>query len=311
MRARLLLCLATPPSQHPRDAAFHQWCSDVGIDCPGGELRTTPDSVAGRGVFSTRPLSEDDEIISIPLYAACTQDNAREYFPTLEQRLKKYRRRPGLLRRIWNRLLRRRSNEERPDSHWQAELVAYTLQSLEVDHPWSTWIEQWQREDPMQSLVDDMRWRDDESVISDATSDFHAMAPSVPELKIGAAMGIRLQELDEYTSRYEGRVPTSEKMYTTLISRAVGLAENVTAILPMHDMINHSAEPNVGLAFAEDETFKIVALGDIKEGEELFLRYMDVRDAEGQWDEDKAAWLLVQWGIPSSPSDFGQETEVQ
>lgn len=162
----------------------------------------------------------------------------------------------------------------------------------------------------MQTLVDESAWRDDDddvdgAIVAAAVSDFRKMAPDVPDFKIGAAVGIRLHELDDYSRKYRGvdGMPTSESMYTTLISRAVGLSDDVTAVLPMHDMINHSLDPNVGMAFSEDGTFEIVALRDIPAGEELFFRYKNVEDEEGDWDSDKAAWLLVQWGIPSSPLD--------
>lgn len=314
MKGFLLFCLATSSSTNNLDAEFNTWCSDIGISCPRVEVRTTPESVASRGVFTTDDVSEGDELISIPLYVALTQDNARRYFPTLAQKLEECRggaqKQPGRIKRIWNRILRRRPARDEPisdDDYWQSELTAYAMQALEVNHPWSTWISQWQRDDPLQSLVDKSTWRmeDDESTQT-AVSDFHSMAPDIPEYKIHAAVGIRLQELDEYNERYSSKdgVLMSESMYTTLISRAIGLSETVTAILPMHDMINHSDEPNVAMEFGveEDEApaLKMVATRDMPKGCELFNSYYGVTDDEGVWDEDKAAWLLAQWGIPSS-----------
>ena len=47
------------------------------------------------------------------------------------------------------------------------------------------------------------------------------------------------------------------------------------------------------MAFAEDESFKPIALEDIPKDTELFLPYKVVMDDEGNWDEDKATWLLA------------------
>ena len=323
MRATSLLLFAysSITNNNNNDATFMQWCSDIGIKCPGAELRTTSKSVAGRGVFSTQDLSTGDEIISIPYYAALTQENAAEYFPTLaselEQIVMQHNRRSSskasYLKRIWNKLRRRKSvhREEsetnNDDKRWKEELTAYALTALENNHAWSPWIDQWKRDDPLQTLVDntniDDMWSDDEAGFKTSVSDFHEMAPAIPEYKIGGALWIRLQQLVEYLNLYQNRVPTSGSLYMTLISRAIGLSENVTAVLPMHDMINHSPSPNVGLVLAEDETIKIVAIKDIPKDEELFMTYFDVIDEEGEWDEDKATWLLCQWGIPSSPVD--------
>mmetsp|Transcript_17716 Transcript_17716/g.42688 ORF Transcript_17716/g.42688 Transcript_17716/m.42688 type:complete len:330 (+) Transcript_17716:128-1117(+) len=314
MKGLLFFSFATSIPNN-NDALFNAWCSDVGIECPGAEVRTTPDSVAGRGVFCTKDLSCGDEVISIPYYAALTQENGAGYFPSLARELSSARiQKSGqrsLLKRIWNRIFRGRSTQREEllaaDAFWQAELTAYALAARQGDHPWSTWISQWKREDPFQDLVDASVWRHDVDAIEKAALDFQKMAPDISEHRVGAAIGIRLQELDEYSERYEKeKAPTSESMYATLISRAVGLSDNVTAILPMHDMINHSPDPNVALYFGEDGAFKLIATEDIPKDTEIFLTYMDIVDCEGKWDEDKATWLLVQWGIPSSPLKYSQ-----
>jgi len=296
------------------DATFMQWCSDVGITCTGVELQTTSKSVADRGVFTTQDVSIGDTVISIPYYAALTEENAAVYCPALARELfdiqkgviKKEKKR-SKLKRIWNKIRsKREENELQPaGGHWQAALTAYALKSLEVDHAWSPWIQQWARDDPTQTLVDGSSWRDDDEVIKKAVLDFHKMAPDIPEFKIAAAVGIRLQQIDDYSDQYN-RIPTDPSLYSTVLSRAVGLSDNVTAVLPMHDMINHSFEPNIGLTFADDGCIKLFATKDIPKDQELFLKYMDVLDEEGEWDEDKAAWLLVQWGIPCSRSDIEQ-----
>lgn len=306
---------STSSAVQNKDTIFNAWCSDVGIVCSGAEVRTTPESVAGRGVFTTKAINSGEEIISIPYHSALMQSTAGRYFPTLEQKLMKCRtssskQKLSLAKRISNRIRRRRrqsiDQEEKfaADDFWQAELTAYAKAALEIDHPLSPWIAQWTRDDPMQNLADNCSTgRYDDEAINSAVCDFQEMAPKISKYKLNAAVGIRLNELEEYSQRYESKVPTSNSLYTTLISRAVGISDSVTAVLPMHDMINHSCNPNVGVAFGEDGTFKIVALQDIPKDKELFISYRDIRDDAKNWDEDKAAWLLVQWGIPSSPSE--------
>lgn len=286
-------------------------------------------SVAGRGVFSTKDLVAGEEILRIPYHAALTQGNGALNFPTLANELldirKKNTQKPrgSYLRRLWNRIRRRQSTVAKEtnagndaEEHWKEELTAYALEALEQDHPWATWIEQWQRSDPMQTLVDQGTWTRDNLVYTDfypngiaesihtAVSDFQKMAPDIPEYKIGAAVGIRLEIVDDYLSQYSNKVRTSASLYTLAISRAVGLTKHVTAIIPMHDMINHSTQSNVEMMYNEDdEVFSLIASEDIPRETELFIRYMDVTDEEGNWDEGKATWLLAQWGIPSSPME--------
>ena len=227
MRASSLLLFASSiTNNNNNDATFMQWCSDIGIKCSGAELRTTSKSVAGRGVFSTQDLSTGDEIISIPYYAALTQENAAEYFPTLASELRqiamqhnqKSSAKANYLKRIWNKIRRRKSahqeeSEKNNDKRWKEELTAYTLMALENNHPWSPWIDQWKRDDPLQTLVDNTKidgmWSDDEAGFKTLVSDFHKMSPAIPEYKIGGALWIRLQQLVEYLDRYQNRVPTS------------------------------------------------------------------------------------------------------
>jgi hypothetical protein len=311
MKANLLLFASSNLSHCDKDAIFNAWCSEIGISCPGAEVRSSSESVAGRGVFSTKDLSIGEEVISVPHYAALTQYNCATYFPDLSRKLSsahgKRNAKRSYLKRIWHRIRRRPTLEKSSDDEiWPAELTAYALEALEKEHPWSTWISQWKRDDPFQNLVDTSSWRNDDDAIHVAVSDFHKMAPAIPECKISVAVGIRLHELEEYSSKYSNKVPTSESLYCTLLSRAVGLSDYVAAVLPMHDMINHSSNPNLGLAFAEDETFKLIALENIPKDSELFLSYKDVIGDGGKWDEDKASWLLVHWGIPSSPSETSQ-----
>jgi hypothetical protein len=330
MKANLLLFASSAfgrsgdgSSINDNDAIFNTWCKDVGIVSPGAEVRTTPLSVAGRGVFSTKDLVQGEEVISIPHHTVMTQYNCEKYFPTLASKLSsahsqadgwksKMRR---LRRNIWNQTIRRRPALGTYD-RWQVDLTAYSLEAIEQEHPWSTWILQWTRDDPLQRLVDSTvtttrmtphPWKND--AIEATIADFHTMSPDISQQNIGAAIAIRLNELYEYSSTYKNRgVPISESLYCTLMSRAVGLSDDVAAVIPMHDMINHSSSPNLCLSFDvtydESATFKLFALEDIPKDTELLLRYKEVTEDDGKWNEEKATWLLAHWGIPSSPSDF-------
>ena len=148
MKAKRLL-FASSIGSNDKDTIFNAWCSEVGISCPGADVRSTPESVAGRGVFSTKDLSIGEEVISIPHYAALKQYNCATYFPTLARELSSARGRSntkrGYLKRFWNRIRRRLPLEKSiADEIWQAELTAYNaLEALEKGHPWSTWISQW------------------------------------------------------------------------------------------------------------------------------------------------------------------------
>ena len=55
--------LPHPQAQVQADLALHGWCDSVGIPVsPSVRLRTTPESVAGRGVFSVLPLREGEVV---------------------------------------------------------------------------------------------------------------------------------------------------------------------------------------------------------------------------------------------------------
>ena len=57
---------AQAQAQAQADVALHGWCDLVGIPVsPSVRLRTTPESVAGRGVFSVLPLREGEVVARI------------------------------------------------------------------------------------------------------------------------------------------------------------------------------------------------------------------------------------------------------
>jgi hypothetical protein len=300
-------CSSSSSSLSPseRDQSFHAWCDRVGIQTPGARLETTPKSVAGRGVFATEDIPKGTATIQIPEHVVFHSLNARMFFPDVTRdldRSKKLFFKPN--HGGWKQLFRKKIDIDynflNADDLWQAELTAYALASMEEGHPWALWIDQWQREDPFQELLESGGSFQDEELILKYVNKMHRASPDVPRNKIFAAVDLRLRRIQEMKKLYDLDDIESIAMLGVLTSRAMALGDGITGVLPMFDMINHSTDPNLGLSF-QDGNFELIALRDLKEDEELFVNYMH-RDGESnaEWNEDRAVWNLVQWGIPQS-----------
>ena len=285
------------------DARFHSWCDQFGITTPFARLETTPRSVAGRGVFATDDLTQGDVAISIPEELVLHNKSGAGVFPTIaknvEQKKFLFEKRNKGWRRLFKPLTRR--NDDifefvEPDDFWQAELTAYSLACLDTDHPWATWISQWMRSDPVQKLFeqDGVSWENYDAT-SACVDELSAMLPDVSKYKLNAAVDLRLRRLAGLQNIFDLDDPRATAMYGCLSSRAIELGPGVTGIIPMFDMVNHSTRPNLALSF-NGETFEMFALRDIQKDEELFICYNE--DNELEWDEDRAVWAIVQWGIP-------------
>lgn len=132
------------------DSIFHDWCSHVGIETPIARLMTTPESVAGRGVFAIEDIEQGDTVIRIPRDTLFHEFNAAAIMPEATKKLEKTRRR---FSRRQSRLLRPfRKNCEFVEASdlWQAEFTKLSLASLDSNNFWAPWIQQWQRDDPLQ-----------------------------------------------------------------------------------------------------------------------------------------------------------------
>ena len=305
-----------PSSSSPADDRMHSWCESVGIEVnPSVRLLTTPESVAGRGVFAIEPLVADELIASIPTYAMFHPRNARNMFPQvaarIEQQMKcpaddahdkqqgKRKWIPRWLRRVFRRKSMDRENhgEEPP---WQLELTEYALAAVGEDHPFSPWIQQWQRDDPVQRLFD--KGSPTEEDVKIAAAELHKMVPDVNLYKILAALNIRLEEYESLKPLFAEASSQSASMYATVTSRTIGLSEDITGVVPFHDMLNHNFHPSVGLGFSDDgKNLELFALKNIAAGEELFLCYTAVGK---EYTEDASVWMLVQWGIPVLKSEW-------
>jgi hypothetical protein len=286
------------------DFVFHDWCSSVGIETPLATLRTTEESVAGRGVFAKAGIKEGDVAIRIPEETVLHEYNAASSFPEVAKRLMRQKRKFKSRSKWWRRLFSRRKFEEfelsaNPSDWWQAELTAYSIACLEEknkNHRWALWISQWQRSDTMQRVyASGVSWRDGDAV-SSCVEDLHQMLPDVSKYKLNAAVDLRLRRFEELKKIFQLDDAVGS-MYGILISRAIDLGNGVVGVIPMFDMINHSEDPNLALSF-DGQNFELWALRDVSEGEELFLCYTGEDSKRENWDEDNAVWNLVQWGIP-------------
>jgi hypothetical protein len=317
MISLLGILLATSSS----DTVFHNWCDRVGIETPQARLRTTPESVAGRGVFAVGDVKQGDVVIRIPEDLALHEFNAAQSFPVVARNLlekragyyektsgkkkpKSWRRRLlSLKRKIFNNDEEEETEDSEfsfitPEDLWQAELTAFSTAILEEEnHIWAPWISQWQRRDPMQNMYErGISWQD-ESAIDNCAKALQKLLPDASESKLRAAVHIRLGRMNELKQVY-GLADSDLAMCGVVISRAIELGNGIVGVIPMFDMVNHSKNPNLGLHFNGEE-FGLCALCDIAEGEEFFLRYDSQPDAEN-WDENSAVWSLVQWGIPET-----------
>jgi len=185
------LALLSQPSAD--DTLMHSWCDSIGIAInPSVQLLTTPQSVAGRGVFAVQPLVKEELAAAIPTYAIFHPENARNMFPEVayqlqqKQREKQQQQLPqnvdneptclaeesgrdestkkrNLFQRLKRRLLKRgkrgKTNISADDNvghseeiPWQVELTEYALAALKEGHPMAPWILQWKRDDPVQRL---------------------------------------------------------------------------------------------------------------------------------------------------------------
>lgn len=298
----------------PADVSFHSWCGSVGIGIsPSVKLVTTKESVAGRGVFSVEPLEEGESIVRIPTHAVFHPRNAASVFPDEAKRIRRHKKkalggRRDWITRLWGKMLRREfeAGEGLDGEFWNAELTSYALVAVEEDHPWSTWISQWQRDDPTHRLISSCPRPDDEKAISATADELRTLMPDLSHLHLQAALAIRLGRFEEHR-RLAGLSDDARTaaMYSVLGSRAIDLGGDVVGVLPFFDMINHSLEPNLALSF-DGDSFELVAKRAVGEGEELLLQY--TRNDE-EMDETNALWALVQWGIPTARADYIQAND--
>jgi hypothetical protein len=143
-----MLRLVTSLFAASADTSFHSWCTSVGIQTPGAVLKTTAESVAGRGVFATRNLKEGDVAIQIPEYCVLHEYHGAVEFPKVAKQFAKEQKRYLNRDKWWwrrtglpflGRTYKDMDHEDIMNSIWSAELSAYCLAALESGHPWAEW----------------------------------------------------------------------------------------------------------------------------------------------------------------------------
>jgi SET domain len=277
----------TAPTTSNKDVIFTEWCQKVGIETPKSELRTTEESVAGRGVFATEAIQEGDVVMRIPEAAVLHHQNAALYFPETAEflaiknreimRQQRRRQRWWDPRTLWRRLRPLPIEQDNlefvnpAEDLWQMELALFALDVMENgnEHPWGLWISEWYRDDPMYRLHEaNVEWNDTASIEKYVTA-LQNLLPEASTLTLTAAVDLRLRRLNALKNLYDvHHVPPLDTMYGLLISRAVELGDGVAGVIPMFDMINHSYEPNLALGF-DGSSFELVAQRDIDENEEV------------------------------------------
>lgn len=201
--------------QSNADVSFHRWCETVGIETPLARLETTERSVAGRGIFAVQDIRQGDVVISIPESIAFHEYNAASAFPKLASKLWKQKQRYQDFEdgrsRWWHhlsiprrKLARRNFDFIASSDLWQATLTSFGLESLETNHPWSDWITQWKRSDPMQTLFESgVTWRDEDEVLA------------------------CVDEFEELKTVFNLKDVNASKMFGVLTSRAMELGDGV------------------------------------------------------------------------------------
>lgn len=292
------------------DVAFHNWCSDAGIIINDSvKVITTSQSVAGRGVFAIDDLQQGELVARIPTEVMLTTETGREFFPDIAVEIERSVVKVGMdserdsqksrIYRMWRKIRRKKSKQyylANINDLWQPELTLYALEALKEDHPWSDWILQWSRDDPTYNLFASSAKPFDEDTIISTADELQQISPYLNHLHLRAALGIKLGRLEEERDivPLNDNRETSE-MYAMLGSRAGDMGDGRTGVIPFHDMINHSLEPNICIDY-ESEFIDIYANCEISQGEELFLCYTK---EQSTMTSTGALWALVQWGIPT------------
>jgi hypothetical protein len=153
-----ILLAATSSSssqQSHRDVIFTELAHSIGIETPLSELRTTEESVAGRGVFATSSVKVGDVVMRIPEETVLNDKNAELYFPEtanfIQKRRKQIMKKARRRQRWWYQKLffdRRQRDDEYGDFEfvtvdedlWQMELTLYALDILVRINFFRRWI---------------------------------------------------------------------------------------------------------------------------------------------------------------------------
>ena len=308
----------------PADLTFHGWCSDVGIRINRStKVVTTPQSVAGRGVFALEDLEQGEIIAHIPNGVIFHPDNCSGCFPNVADKISKCKAQAGIVQdekrkfrwihSLWRKVVREKNPEYYQmdvEELWQPELTLYALEALKEGHPWSEWISQWQRDgdDPTYRLFMSNARSCDKEAISSTADELQNAVPYLSHVLLRAALSMQLLKLEEEREVLPLNDDSeTSAMYSLLGSRVGDLYEGTSGVIPFHDMINHSLLPNLSMDH-DSEFIDIYANHPIKKGQELFLCYTNL---DKPMTATCALWSLVQWGIPTPAAMLDNDAETE
>jgi len=303
----------------PADLALQKWCTTAaGIALsPSVQICTSPSrSVAGRGVFATAAIQEGDVLALIPREVVLWENNClgqlgriRDYAAagTSNAEKKFAQQKKGGRKRRWARNLLLKLSLRRPSggssatatdessssnaitdesTMWAPILTRYAMEAMRSNHPWSEWIGQWNRNDPMHDAylaMDKILAFPDstlpeysmmyEDLICSTAEKLKTMMPHLNEKHIQAAVSIRLSRVEEHF-RTVGLLPNGDEkndddttttdpidlrqaldLYSLITSRVIELDREagMTGVLPFYDLCNHSLDPNLALEYVEND----------------------------------------------------------
>lgn len=302
-------------SQNEQDRTLMEWYSRHGIlgACDQVEVKTTPESVAGRGLFAKEghQFQQGDMLALIP---------AERVFSTANPKVKQ----------LQAQLKLQDENHNNNKEARHAILAACAFQAKKLENGdnshWSQWIDTWQGPPCIRPL---------ETFSNSELQELSNMA----ETNLAVIQDAIETRYNVYQNDHsimanacgDTNVPLLNELYTIILSRSANLGpdwEYQGGIIPLHDMLNHpprGVAPSVELmsigevtrltseAFTKDlvqsafgnnlvlremRDLVLVARRPIQGGEELLMSYSGKADT--QPSEKERAWRMLQYGFPLS-----------
>jgi len=304
----------------PQDLALENWYKRHGIATGYVQVRTTDESVGGRGMFWSSPeAAKDAQILArIPKRCVLSASTAKLKWPEAMH---------------WDHI-----NDKNLEM-LAAAMCAYTCTQAEspAGIDWREWIDTWLGfggvvPRPLKSYSSE-----EIQYLATASGASFADVSVAIEVRYNAMKNDAIKVEFPFTNGATGMTgDIFADMYSVVASRCavMGPAWNYSyGIIPAHDMHNHpppSVESSVELHALGDvrphieglddevlnlihlsgvadvsppldeQDILIVARRDIEPGEELFLAYRDASETQGLTSNDRL-WLLFQYGFPLVP----------
>ena len=304
----------------PQDLALENWYKRHGIATGYVQVRTTDESVGGRGMFWSSPeAAKDAQILArIPQRCVLEASTAKLKWPEAMH---------------WDHI-----NDKNLEM-LAAAMCAYTCTQAEspAGIDWREWIDTWLGfggvvPRPLKSYSSE-----EIQYLATASGASFADVSVAIEVRYNAMKNDAIKVEFPFTNGATGMTgDIFADMYSVVASRCavMGPAWNYSyGIIPAHDMHNHpppSVESSVELHALGDvrphieglddevlnlihlsgvadvsppldeQDILIVARRDIEPGEELFLAYRDASETQGLTSNDRL-WLLFQYGFPLVP----------